>query len=436
MNKIKAITIIGANGTMGAQCAGLFAGFAQTKVYLLSRSLAKSKEGIEKAVKTIRTDTIRRRLIPGSYEKNLHQFLFSSALILETLPEDYQLKKEIYRKITGKIKPGTIISTCSSGLSVEELSKAFNKLERSCFFGVHFFNPPYKMILCELVSQPDSDQKVMMEFSEYLKKVLLRAVVTTRDTPGYIANRIGFQLMNEIAQFAEIYKKIGGISLLDQLIGRYTGRVMAPLATLDFIGLDIYKAIVDNLYKNTEDHARLTFKLPSYIEKLVSEKKLGKKSGAGLFKYVKSPEGGSEIFVYNISKDSYEPYKEIRISFVEKAKQRIYSGDYLAAMRVVKEEKGFEADIVRHFMARYISYSLSLVGEVVDSKEMVDLAMAYGFNWVPPSALVDFLGGCQAAIKFIKSAQLPVPAVLSSGKDGKNFYKLQGLLEARSFLRN
>ena len=436
MNRIKTITIIGANGTMGAQCGGLFAGFAQTKVFMLSRSLEKSKEGIEKAVRTIKTDTIRQRLIPGTYENDLHKSLFSSDFILETLPEDYHLKKEIYRKITGKIKPGTIISTCSSGLSIEELSKTFNKFEKRNFFGVHFFNPPYKMILCELVSQPESDQKVMMEFSEYLKKVLLRAVVLTKDTPGYIANRIGFQLMNEIAQFSEKYKNIGGISLLDQLIGRYTGRVMAPLATLDFIGLDIYKAIVDNLYKNTYDHAHLTFKLPSYIDKLVSEKKLGKKSGEGLFKYGMSPEGKNEIFVYNISKDSYEPYKEIRISFVEKTKQRIFSGDYLAAMRIIKEEKGFEANIVRHFMARYISYALSLVGEVVDSKEMVDMAMAYGFNWVPPSALVDFLGGAKAAIIFIKSAKLPVPAVLISEKNEKNFYRLQGSLEARSFLRN
>lgn len=436
MRKIRTITIIGANGTMGAQCAGLFAGFGKAKVYMLSRNLEKSKEGIEKAVRTIKTDTIRKRLIPGSYENDLDKSLFSSDLIFETLPEDYFLKKELYRKITGKVRPRTIISTCSSGLSIEELSKTFDKSERPYFFGAHFFNPSYKMILCELVSHKGSDHKVKMELAQYLNRVLLRAVVFTKDTPGYVANRIGFQLMNEVAQFSEKYKNIGGISLLDKLIGRYTGRVMPPLATLDFVGLDVYKAIVDNLYDNTHDHARQTFKLPSYIEKLVSEKRLGKKSGEGFFKYVKSLNGKNKVFVYNISKDTYEPYKEIRISFVEEAKHKNFSGDYLVAMRVIKEAKGFEADIVRYFLSRYISYSLSLVGEVVDSKEMVDTAMAYGFNWVPPSALVDFLGGVKAAISLIESAKLPVPSALSLEKNGKNFYRLQGHLDARSFLRN
>lgn len=436
MRKIKTITIIGANGTMGAQCAGLFASFGKVKVYMLSRNVEKSKEGIEKAVRAVKTDTIRKRLIPGSYENDLHTSLSSSDLVIETLPEDYVVKRDFYKKITGKVRPGTIISTCSSGLSIEKLSKTFAKLERPYFFGVHFFNPPYKMILCELVSHKGSDHKLRMELAQYLKKVLLRAVVLTRDTPGYVANRIGFQLMNEAAQFSETYQKRGGISLIDQIIGRYTGRVMPLLATLDFVGLDVYKAIVDNLYSNTRDHARGTFKLPSYIEKLVSGKKLGRKSGEGLFKYVKSPHGKNEIFVYNINKNTYEPQRGIRISFVEEAKHKIFSGDYVAAMKVIRQAKGFEADTARYFLSRYISYSLSLVGEVVESKEMVDMAMAYGFNWVPPSALVDFLGGVRATIALIESARLPVPSVLRLEKNRKNFYKLQDHLDARSFLRN
>ena len=436
MNKIKVITIIGANGTMGAQCAGLFAAFAKTKVYMLSRNIEKSKEGIEKAIRSIRTDTIRQRLIPGEYDHDLNKSLYSSDMVLETLPEDYILKRQVYRKITGKIRPRTIISTCSSGLSVDKLSKTLNKSERPYFFGLHLFNPPYKMILCELVSHRESDNKVRLEFAEYLKRVLFRAVVFTRDTPGYIANRIGFQLMNEVAQFSEKYKDLGGISLLDQLIGRFTGRVMPPLVTLDFIGLDVYKAIVDNLYKYTNDHARSTFRLPSFIEKLINKKKLGKKTGAGLFKYIKNPDGQIKILVYNIKKDTYQPHLTTPIAFIEEIKNKIFSGDYLAAMNIIKKAQGFEAGIVRYFLARYISYSFSLVGTVVDSREMVDMAMAYGYNWIPPSALVDFLGGVRETVKLIDSAGLPVPFILSREKESRNFYRLQQFLDARSYIKN
>lgn len=149
----------------------------------------------------------------------------------------------------------------------------------------------------------------------------------------------------------------------------------------------------------------------------------------------KTPDGKKEKLVYNIGADLYEPVPKFEIDFIRQANKRISEADYTGAMNIVKEAKGFEADLARYFIARYVSYSLSIVGEVVDTKEMADLAMGTGFNWAPASAFVDFLGGPKDAIQLIEKAKLPVPEVLAKAKPGKPFYELKEKLDARSLFK-
>jgi 3-hydroxyacyl-CoA dehydrogenase len=435
MRQIKTVTVLGANGAMGAGSAGVIASFGEAKVYMLARDLDKANEGITKAVKSVRTDTIKNRMVAGTYTNDLAKAVAESDWVFELVAESYDVKEAINKDIAKNRKPGTIISTVSSGLSIERLSQSFDADGQKHYFGTHFFNPPYKMILCELVSHKGSDPTIKKELGHYLEKTLGRAVVYTNDTPAFAGNRIGFQLMNEIAQYAEKYADKGGIALMDAIMGGFTGRAMGPLATVDFVGLDVHKAIVDNLYEFTKDAAHETFKMPSYIQNLIDSGNLGAKSGQGFVKRSKTSDGKREKYVYNIKTGSYDPYPKFDIPFVTQASKKIGESDYSGAMQVIKSASGLEADLCRYFLARYISYSLSIVGEVVENKENADKAMGFGFNWVPASAFVDFLGGVGETIQLIEKAKIPVPAELSKADKSKPFYQLKDVLDARALFR-
>jgi 3-hydroxyacyl-CoA dehydrogenase len=435
MREIKTVTIIGANGSMGAGSAGVVAAFGEAKIHMLARTIDKANEGIAKAISSVRTDTIKSRLIPGTIEQDLEKAVAESDWVFETAAESYEVKEPLNQRIAKARRPGTLISTVSSGLSIARLANAFDEDGQKHYYGTHFFNPPYKMILCELVAHPGNPEELTAELGAYLDKVLKRAVVYTNDTPAFAGNRIGFQLMNEVGQFAEKHADKGGIALMDEIMGGFTGRAMPPLATVNFVGLDVHKAIVDNIYDNTNDSARETFKLPAYMQKLIDEGKLGSKTGGGLYKSEKTPDGKRQLFVYNITTGNYEPRPKFDIPFVKQAQAKIADSDYAGAMEVIKNSAGFEAEICRYFIARYISYSLSIVGEVVPDKENADIAMGFGFNWAPASAYVDMLGGVSETKKFLEKAGIEIPAVLAQAKDKGAFYKLQDMLDARSLFR-
>ncbi len=432
MKEIKTATVLGANGTMGAGSAAILAAFGNIKVYMVARTKEKAQEGIEKAVDSVRSDIIRKYMIPATYEE-LEQCVADSDWVFEAVAESYEAKLPINQRIAKARKPGTLVSTVSSGLSIEKLANMFDEDGKKYYYGTHFFNPPYKLVLCELISHPYNDKNYTQELANFLEKKLLRHVVICNDRPGFAGNRIGFQFMNEAAIIAESKQNEGGIYLIDQMLSGYTGRAMSPLATVDLVGLDVHKAIVDNIYENTNDIAHETFKLPDFMQKLIDQGALGNKAGKGLYKRERDEEGKSIIKVYNIQKNDYELPPQIDLSFKNKAIEYVKDSNYRGLANHIKNSTGKEAELVRYFIARYISYSLSLVPEVTDIKG-VDGAMGFGFNWVPPTAWIDLLGGVEETKKFIEKANLTIPESLHSLK-GTTAYTLKNKLDYRQLFR-
>ena len=140
--------------------------------------------------------------------------------------------------------------------------------------GMHLFNPPNVIIGCELIPHAGTDPEVTAFVADYLTSKLGRELVKTSDTPAFCGNRVGFKVLNECAQLAVEH----GTAYIDALIGPHTGRAMAPLATVDFVGWDVHKAIVDNLHANTRDEAHAAFAMPAYMDKLVAAGHLGNKT--------------------------------------------------------------------------------------------------------------------------------------------------------------
>lgn len=403
--KINFATILGANGNMGSSCGGLIAAFGNVKVFMVSRSIKKANEGIEKAIESVKSDAIRDNFIPKTYD-DLAGCISKSDWILEACSEDMAVKRLVNKQISKFVQPRTIISTTTSSFSISTLAADFDPYLQKYYFGTHFFNPPYKMLLCEIIPNPNSDIEVQKNLIEYLEKVLLRQVVVSQDSVAFIANRIAFVILNETIAYGQKY----GIEYIDFLLGGISGRVMPPLKTIDLIGLDVYKEVIEHM----------GLELPSCISKLISQGKLGNKTGSGLYKS---------------TKNGYSVPKQFNTGMIRQLIEGIKEGKYKEVISIIISSNTKEAEIVQYFFARYIQVSFSLIGSAVQGIQEIDKAMAFGFNWLPPGALVELIGGKLSTIKLLIKFNLSVPKEFLKYTNGVTFYSRQNTLDYRTFLR-
>ncbi len=388
--EIRIVTVIGVTGTMGANIAGIFASFGNAKVYCIGRDIEKVKKTIPRTVKSVRADAISKNLVPADFSM-LEQCVSESDLIFESSKEDIAVKNEIAKRVASSMRKDAVSCTGTSGLSITAIAECYPENLRSRFFGVHMFNPPYSMSLCEFIATKYSDHKVADDLKKYLSEVLIRTVVEVKDAPAFLANRIGFQFINEALQYAEKYKDNGGIDYIDAILGTFTGRAMAPLATSDFVGLDVHKAIVDNVYQNTNDYAHDTFVLPEFVQKLINEGRLGRKSNGGLYQRIVYDNGLKRQTVYDINTGLYRDVLPYTFPFADKMKKHFYSGNYQLSFDRLVNNHSQEAEICLSFLLKYIVYSLYAAKEVGYSIEAADDVMATGFNWCPPLAMYQAL---------------------------------------------
>ncbi len=399
--EIKTVTVVGATGTMGANVAGIFASFGNAKVFCVGRNIDKVKATLPRIVMSVKADSIAPRLIPADFSQ-LEECVSESDLVFESVTEDLEVKSAVHKKINQVMKPGAISCTGTSGLSVTTLAGCYSADNQKRFFGVHMFNPPYSLSLCELVVTRYIEADLYKEMETYLSQKLIRTVVRVKDAPAFLGNRIGFQFMNEALQYAERYKDNGGIDYIDAILGPFTGRTMQPLVTVDFVGLDVHQAIVNNIYNNTADFAHNTFVFPGYAAKLVTEGRLGIKSGEGLYKTIVSSSGAKHSYVFDLETGLYRKKIDYAFPFSEKMKKCISNGDYTRAFEELINNYSQEARICCLFLLQYIVYSVFTAGEVGFSIQSANDVMAAGFNWCPPLALYEALSSVTDVNALIK----------------------------------
>ena len=398
---IKTVTVIGVTGTMGANIAGIFASFGDAKVYCVGRNIDKVRKTIPRIVKSVRADSIAKNLIPADFS-NIAECISGSDLIFESSTENMVVKREIAGLVAKYMKEDAISCTGTSGLSITQIAECYPERLRGRFFGVHMFNPPYSMSLCELIGTKYSEEKLLDSLENYLKNKLIRTVVRVKDSPAFLANRIGFQFINEAMQYAEWYSDNGGIDYIDAILGPFTGRTMTPLTTSDFVGLDVHKAIVNNVYNNTDDYARESFVMPDFASNLVSEGKLGRKTKAGLYKLIKYDNGLRRMTVFDIDTGLYRDVIPYAFPFADKMKRYPSEGDNKDAFVSLGSNHSQEAEICVAFLLKYIVYSIYAAREVGYSSDAADDVMAMGFNWCPPMALYQALSLATDVSELIK----------------------------------
>lgn len=386
--KIKTVTVIGANGTMGTNVSAIFASFGNAKVYMVSRDIEKSKKAALQAGKTVKADSIVNNLVPADYSM-LAECVKESDLVFESAAENLEIKIDLHTLIGKSLKKGAVACTGSSGLSISRLAECYPDDLRNQFFGVHMFNPPYQLPLCELTASPYSDMEMYVELKVYLDERLHRTVAESKDLPAFLGNRIGFYFINEALIYSERYQDNGGIDYIDSILGPFTGRTMPPITTADFVGLDVHKAIVDNIYENTSDYVHEQFVLPAYVQKLIDEKKMGRKTGEGFYKLIKNESGEKRLMVWDIKEGQFRDVINYTFPFALRMKTFLKDGDYDKAILELINNHSQEADICLRFLLSYIIYSLYTAEHVGYDFRVADDVMATGFTWCPPFAMME-----------------------------------------------
>ena len=327
INNIKTVVILGSSGTIGSLTGGLIAQKG-IKVYFLSRSLESAKAGLKRAMVQARSEVISRHIECGDYDHMLKNALNEADLIIESVSEDIEVKQKIYQMVERYRKLDTIIGTTTSSLPLTALVEGRTEDFRRNFLSTHFYNPPGKMLACEVSGIDDTDPDVYDFMKNFLAKELRRVVIPTKNIAGFAGNRIAFLLFNRIAALAEEY----GVEMMGYLIGGYTGRLLSPLATLDLVGLDIYKAIIENLYNNTNDEMHESFTLPNYVNKMIDNSLLGNKTKSGFYKKLEGEKPAS----FDPDTFDYIPAIEPHVAFVEKAKSLVHLGMYRQAFETIQ----------------------------------------------------------------------------------------------------
>src|SRR5271167_2170383 len=297
MKRIRKVAILGA-GTMGARIAAHFAN-AGVPSYLLdivpadagagaaarNKIAAAGLEGAKKSKPAAFMDASLARLVTvGNFEDDL-QKLAEVDWIIEAVVENLELKCALLRKVEAVRKPGTIVTTNTSGLPVGKIAEGFSDDFRRSWFGTHFFNPPRYMRLLELIPTPEADPALIEVVSQFCDAQLGKGVVMAKDTPNFIGNRIGtFSVLNVMRLMQEMDLTIEDV---DALTGQTVGWPRsATFRTIDLVGLDVLGHVVGNMTANAHDE-RSELRLPSFFTQMLERKWLGDKTKGGFYKKAK-----------------------------------------------------------------------------------------------------------------------------------------------------
>lgn len=409
MRSIRKLVICGANGALGAAAGAAFAA-AGVPTVLLARSPDRAEAGRARAVQLARGQIAPGAISCGTYASDLGHALADADLVLEAVSEDAAAKHGLLALIDRLRCAHTIVATTAERLSIASLCAERSAGFRSNFVGIHLFRPPTALVGCELIAHPGSDPGAAAVVRDFLARCG-REVVEVSDTPGFAGNRVAFRMLNEVAQLAEEH----GVLFMDQLLGPHTGRTLAPLATIDLVGWATHKAIVDHLHGATDDIAHDQFRLPGYLQRGIDHGLLGLDSrGRGGFYRVEGSGPAARRLVLDPATGDHRPAAELARPlppFVEAMRTAIRSRPehgYRGAMEVLCTADGAAADLLRRIVLGYISYGLGLVGVVVDRPRDIDRILCFGFQWAPPSVLVDAIGPGRTIV-LLERARLPVP---------------------------
>ncbi|MEJ2023876.1 MAG: 3-hydroxyacyl-CoA dehydrogenase NAD-binding domain-containing protein, partial [Deltaproteobacteria bacterium] len=357
----------------------------------------------------------------GNLEDNL-SWLSEVDWIIEVVVERLDIKQSVFEKIESVLSPDTVITSNTSGISAAAMCEGRSDAFREHFAITHFFNPPRYMKLLEIVPGPDTLPEVIDTLAEVCERIVGKGVVYAKDTPNFIANRIGIFGMFTIIQ---AMTDLGlSVEAVDKLTGPVIGHAKsASFRTTDLVGLDTIVHVANNVYDGApEDEKREIFKTPAFIQSMVEKGLLGEKTKQGFYKKAQDEEGKRVILSIDPQTLEYGPQEKVKIASLEAAKTAGGTGNKIKTLFYM-DDKGGQFTF-RH-MTETLIYSANRIPEIADDIVNVDNAMKWGFAWkMGPFETWDAIGVKKSAEK-MKEAGYDLPTwveeMIESGKE--SFYR-------------
>lgn len=435
---IKKVAVLG-SGVMGSRIACHFAGVG-VQVLLLdmvpkeavesNNKAARNKlvnDALQAALKSnpspVYTKEVVKKITTGNFTDNMKE-IAGYDWIIEVVVERLDIKQQIFAEVEKYRTPGTLITSNTSGIPIHLMAEGRSDDFKKHFCGTHFFNPPRYLRLLEIIPTPHTDAAVVDFLLHYGDLYLGKTTVLCKDTPAFIANRIG--VYGIMAIFGLVDKMGLTIDEVDALTGPLIGRPKsATFRTADVVGIDTLVKVAKGVYDNCpNDEHRDTFIIPAWLEKMVANNQLGDKTGQGFFAKKKGPQGEKEIFTLDLKTFEYKPRAKAKFATVEAAKPIDDLKTRLKALCAGTDKAG---EFFRHFHYGLFSYISHRIPGISDEIYRVDDAMMAGFGWeIGAFESWDVLGVESTVHKMKEAGYSIAPWVNEMLATGiKSFYKVE-----------
>jgi 3-hydroxyacyl-CoA dehydrogenase len=376
--QVRKVAVLGA-GVMGAQIA---AHLVNVKVPVVLFDLA-AKEGPKSGIAQRAIDNLKKlkpaplgvpedaaRIQPANYEEHL-ELLKDCDLVIEAIAERMDWKLDLYQKIAPFVAPHAIVASNTSGLSITKLSEALPESIKPAFCGIHFFNPPRYMYLVELIPTPTTKPEVLDQLETFVTTTVGKGVVRAKDTPNFVANRVGIAGM--LATIHEAQKFGLTYDVVDDLTGKKMGRASSgTFRTADVVGLDTMAHVIKTLQDNLKDDPFYpSYATPPVVAKLIEQGALGQKTGAGFYKKV-----GKDILRLDPAQGEYVTAGAKGDAIVD----RILKKPAAERLKLLRESTNPQAQFLWAILRDSFHYAAVHLAEIADSAREVDFAMRWGFG--------------------------------------------------------
>lgn len=399
MPDIKTIAILGANGTVGLQVARLLVSSLDVKVFLVCKTIQKAQDAKLRIQASLLEEEFTGTMIPADFS-SLSEYIPCCDWVFESVAEDLSIKREMYRQVIPFLRSDTLVSTGTSSFLIRQLTESFGEDFKRRFYGTHFFNPPDKLTLLEFIQTDWNELVTSLEFESFLRQQLGRRTIKVKDMHGFLANRIGALFLNEVALLAEQYINQGGIGYIDALMGRFTGRAMPPLMTIDYIGLDVFTAMLGNVRKDSQPNL-IYNQNPEFLDELIGKGYFGRKSSRGLYTQNILPDGSKQKWVFDLQLNDYQLLPSYRFPFAARMTEFQTQGELVSSFQALVDCIDEEAMICKYLLLRYIAIACQVSSEAAFNIIDVDTAMEDGYAWVSPRKLAFLLGGTAGIKKLL-----------------------------------
>ncbi len=385
-----------------------------------NRMAAQSLEGAKKArPAAFFRKGLERLITVGNLEDDLER-LAEVDWIIEVVKEDLRIKRIVFGNIAKHRRPGTPVTSNTSGLPIKDMMEGFDEEFRRHFFVTHFFNPVRYMRLLEIVAGEDTDPQVLADVVEFGRVRLGKGIVYGKDTPNFIANRIGIHGMMVAMKVMKEHDL--SCSEVDGILGSPMGRPKsAAFRTADLVGLDTFVHVANNLYEGVlEDEARDLFQIPDFLQALIDKGWLGDKARQGFYKKTRGADGKKDIAQYDWKTGEYIPRKKMEAPSLKAAKNQPTLAKKIAALVYADDPAGRYAwDVLKESLC----YSARRIPEIADDVVNVDRGMRWGFGWdMGPFEVWDAIG-VKKSVEKMQAEGMDVPALALAAAEAGGFYR-------------